>query len=124
MKIGKKISGGLYHASRKSKHYEAEGQARIVKLGGIRSKNMRTRGGNIKTVLLTADVANVFNPKTNKTQVSKITNVVETPSNRFLARQNVLQKSAIIETELGKARITNRPSQEGHVQAVLLNESN
>jgi small subunit ribosomal protein S8e len=120
MKTGKKISGGLYHASRKSKHYENTGQARVVKLGVVKKKSMRTRGGHAKVVLLTADVANVFNPKTKKTSVAKITNVSATPSNRFLARQNVLQKSSVIETSVGKARITNRPSQEGMVQAVLI----
>ena len=48
--------------------------------------------------------------------------LIETPQNRFLARQNRLLKSAIIETPLGKARITNRPSQEGQVNAVLLED--
>ncbi len=80
---------------------------------------MKVRGGNKKTVLLMSDVANVRD-KTGKTKKVKITNVAETPSNRFLSRQNILVKSAIIETELGKARITNRPSQEGNVQAVLV----
>ena len=58
--------------------------------------------------------------KTGKIRHARIKNVIETPSNRFLARQNVMVKGAIIETELGKARITNRPSQEGSVNAVLL----
>ena len=44
------------------------------------------------------------------------------PQNIFLARQNRLAKGAIIDTELGKARITNRPSQEGMVNAVLVKE--
>ncbi len=122
MKTGKKLTGGLYHAPRKKKHYEKKGQVRLVKLGAVKKKLMRTRGGRQKIVLLNADIANIFNPKTKKSRVSKITNVIKTPSNRFLARQNVLQKSSIIETELGKARITNRPSQEGNVQAVLILE--
>jgi small subunit ribosomal protein S8e len=58
----------------------------------------------------------------NKTKKAKITNVLETPSNRFLARQNILEKGSIIETDLGKARITNRPSQEPNIQAVLVEE--
>ena len=77
-------------------------------------------GGNIKSVLLSSEFANVMNPKTKKAKKVKILNVVETPSDRFLARQNVLVKSAIIETELGKAKITNRPSQEPTIQAVLI----
>ena len=50
----------------------------------------------------------------------KILNVLETPSNKFLARQNVLTKGAIVQTESGKARITNRPGQEGSVQGILI----
>ena len=36
--------------------------------------------------------------------------------------QSKIMKIAIIETEIGKAKITNRPSQEGNVQAVLITE--
>ena len=60
--------------------------------------------------------------KKKKDQKTKIKNVLETPSNRFLARQNVLVKGALIETEIGKAKITNRPSQEGSVQGILVKE--
>ena len=63
-----------------------------------------------------------MDPKTKKAKKTSIKNVLETPSNRFLARQNILIKGAIIETELGKAKITNRPGQEGSVQAVLVQE--
>ena len=120
MKKGRKISGGKYHKARKKKLYELVGQPRTVKLGKIKRKKLITMGGHEKVVLLTADIANVFDRKTRKSKKVKIKNVIETPSNRFLARQNILTKGAIIETEAGKARITNRPSQEGSVQAVLI----
>jgi small subunit ribosomal protein S8e len=120
MKTGRKVSGGRYHKARKKKKYELAGQPRIVKLGKEKRKNLRVMGGNIKTVMLSTDIANVIDKKTQKASKVKIKNVLETPSNRFLARQNILIKGAIIETELGKARITNRPSQEGSVQAVLI----
>ena len=120
MRQGRKSTGAKYHKSRKKKKYELVRQARIVKLGKEKRKKIRTRGGNIKTVLLTADICNLTDKKTKKSQKVKIKNVLETPSNRFLARQNILMKGAIIETEKGKARITNRPSQEGSVQAELL----
>lgn len=119
---GRKITGGKYRFFRKKKKYELAGLERKVKLGKIKQKTLRTLGGYKKIVLLSSDYANVLDPETKKSKKSKIKNVLETPSNRFLARQNILVKSAIIETELGKARITNRPSQEGMVQAVLLNK--
>jgi len=123
MKTGKKITGGRYHKARKKKKYELAGQARIVKLGKEKLKKIRTRGGNIKVVLLSTDICNLIDKKTKKSIKAKIKNVLETPQNPFLARQNLLMKSAIIETDKGKARITNRPSQEGCVQAELLEET-
>ena len=122
MKAGKKLSGGLYHKQRKRKKFEIAGQPRIVKLGKEKRKEIRMTGGKIKIVLLSSDTANLYNPKTKKSEKAKIKNIIETPANKFLARQNVLMKSSIIETDKGKARITNRPSQEGSVQAVLIEE--
>ena len=122
MGYGRKISGGKYKKYSKKKKYAKPGIERKVRLKETKQKNLKARGGNKKTVLLSSDFANIFNPETKKSKKAKITNVLETPSNRFLARQNRLIKSAIIETELGKAKITNRPGQEGSVQAVLLKE--
>lgn len=122
MRTGKKITGGRYHAARKSKKYELQGIPRVVKLKSKKSKVLKVRGGNKKIVLLSEDYANIFNPTTKKAKKAKIINVVETQANRFLARQNVLIKGAIIDTELGKAKITNRPSQEGTINAILVKE--
>ena|SRR3989338_9308848 len=120
MNLGRKISGGKYHKRRKKKFFEKKVQERTVSIREIKRKALRARGGKGKTILLSANIANVLNPKTKKTQKTKIKNVLETPQNVFLARQNRLMKSAIIETEIGKAKITNRPSQEGMVNAVLI----
>ena len=122
MRKGRKISGGKYKKNRKKKFYEKPSQARVVKLGNLRRKKLRIRGGNQKTVLISEEFANVIDKKTRKSKKVKIKNVLETPANRFLARQNVLIKGALIETEIGKAKITNRPSQEGMIQAVLIEE--
>ena len=54
---------------------------------------------------------------------AKILNVIETNANRFWARQNRLVKGAVIETEAGKAKITNRPGQEGIINAVFVEET-
>jgi len=122
MKLGRKITGGKYKLQKKKKKYELPGHITKVKLGEIKKKSSRIQGGNKKTILLNANYANVMDPETKKSKKVKILNVLETQANRFLARQNILIKSAIIETELGKAKITNRPSQEPVVQAVLIKE--
>src|SRR5574343_29728 len=104
---GRKISGGKYHKQCKKKKYAQVGHVRVVKLGEKKIKILRGLGGTRKTVSLSQNFINVI--KNGKAKKVKIKNVVETPSNRFLARQNVLVKSAIVDTELGKARFTNRP---------------
>ncbi|MEI6731647.1 MAG: 30S ribosomal protein S8e [archaeon] len=118
MNKGRKISGGKYHAHRKKKLYEKAGQERHVILGDEKRKSLRVRGGASKTILLKSNIANVM--VKGKVQRAKIINVEETPQNRFLARQNRLVKGAILDTSVGKAKITNRPSQEGQVNAVLI----
>jgi len=37
-------------------------------------------------------------------------------------RMNVITKGAIIETDKGNVKVTNRPGQEGHVQGILIKE--
>ena len=121
MDRGRKISGGRYKKPRKKKLYEAAGQTRVVKLGEKKVKLIKTRGGDKKLVSLSGKIANIIDEK-GKAKKAEIKTVIETPANRFLARQNILVKGAIIETTEGKARITNRPSQEGTIQAVLVKE--
>ncbi len=118
MKKGRKISGGRYKKARKKKLYELLGQRRIIKLGEEKRKTIRIRGGNKKTFLLKSETINV--KLGNKIKKLKIKNVIETPSNRFLARQNIITKGTIVETELGKVKITNRPSQEAIINGILV----
>ncbi len=118
--LGRKITGGKYKKGSKKKKHQLGHQARIVKLKETKKKILRVRGGNKKIVLLTSNTINLFDKKSKKSKNVKILNVLETPSNRFLARQNVLTKGAIIQTESGKARITNHPGQEGSVQGILI----
>lgn len=118
MRKGRKISGGRYKKIRKKKLYERPGQKRIVKLGKEKRRIKKSRGGNKKVFLLSTEFVNVI--VKNKAKKAKITNVTETPSNKFLARQNVITKGTIVETNLGKVRITNRPSQEGILNGILV----
>lgn len=119
MKLGKKISGGKYIKRRKKKLHEISGQRRIIKLGEDKRKSVRIRGGNKKTFLLRGKIINVSG-KDKKMKKLEIKNVLETPSNRFLARQNVMTKGTIVETDLGKVKITNRPTQEGIINGILI----
>ncbi|MGD9276450.1 MAG: 30S ribosomal protein S8e [Candidatus Pacearchaeota archaeon] len=116
---GRKISGGKYTKARKKKSYEGIGQKRTVKKADEdKRKIKRGRGGKTKPVLLRAKFVNV-KVKDKKKKV-EIKNVLETPSDKFLARQNIITKGTIIETELGKVKVTNRPGQEGVVNGILI----
>ena len=92
-------------------HVAKEGEKQV-------SKSFRVIGGGMKTACARIAFANVATPEGVKK--AKVLTVVETPANRHFARENVVVKSAIIETDLGKARVTSRPGQDGVVNAVLL----
>jgi len=120
MKLGRKISGGKYIKRIKKKKYALPGQGKVVKLSqDEKRKTKRVQGGNKKIYLLRAKFVNI-QEKNKKSKKVEIKNVIETPSNKFLARQNVLTKGTVIETELGKVKITNRPTQDGMINGVLI----
>ena len=116
----KKSSGGRKWASRKKRRREMGSELVETKLGPTKRIERRALGGDIKTSSLGADVANVVDLKTGKAKKSKILTVVENPADPHFVRRNVLTKGAIIETEIGRARVTNRPGQSGSIDAVLL----
>ena len=116
----RKISGGKYIPLRKKKLSEHLGKPRHTTLGKDKKKEIRMSGGKMKTVMLFSETAFVTDPKSKKTQKSKIKSVVKTPANRYF--KNIIVKGTIIETEAGKARVTNRPGQEGNIAAVLVSE--
>lgn len=123
MRKGKKISGGKYIKRRKKKLFEMPGQKRAVTLGEQRVKSKKIRGNRIrKFFLLKARFVNVKTKGRGKDKRVEVKNVVETPSDKFLARQNIITKGSIVETEVGKVRITNRPSQEGIMNGVLVEQ--
>lgn len=82
----------------------------------------RTRGGRRKAAVHYALYANVASKGAKGVKRVKILNVVEAPADRHYARENIVSKGSIVETELGRAKITSRPGQDGVVNAVLLEE--
>lgn len=118
MNQGKKVSGGRYIRYRKKKAREIAGQKRIVKLGAEKRRTKRTRGGNKKIFLLGAKY--VIVQEKGKGKKLEIKNVVETPSDRFLARQNIITKGTILLTDQGKVKVTNRPTQEGMINGIFI----
>ncbi|MBI4360757.1 30S ribosomal protein S8e [Candidatus Micrarchaeota archaeon] len=89
-----------------------------AKLGAQHVVNaFRTRGGQKKAAVHHALYANVSDGK--NVQKTKILTVKDSPDNRHFARENVVTRGALVETELGLAKVTSRPGQHGVVNAVL-----
>lgn len=117
----KKPSGGKIKKHRKKRRkYELGRESVEIKIGKQKIKKIRTKGGGEKIRLLSAEFANVLDPKTNKAKKAKIISVLENPANIHYVRRNVITKGAIIKTKLGDARVTSRPGQSGMVNAVLI----
>ncbi|TAL51965.1 MAG: 30S ribosomal protein S8e [Nanoarchaeota archaeon] len=114
------VSGGRYRDYRKKRLYEKANAATLPKLGIRKLKQIRGFGGNPKQRILDVDVANIVDPKTKKFTKAKIKTIAENPANTNYVRRNIMTKGTVIETELGRARITNSPGREGSVNAVLI----
>jgi len=92
----------------------------MIKLGEIALKKIRTMGGNEKIKLREVNQINVVDLKSKKPKKVKVLSVLESPANRHYVRRHVITKGTIVDTELGKARVTNRPGQDGSVNGVLM----
>lgn len=115
-----KPSGGLRRLHRKKKKHEIGRPFVPVIVGDEARKTIRGKGGNLKTRMLRAGVANITSGK--KIVRAEIKKVVENPSNPFFVRRNIITKGAIIETDKGFARVTSRPGQDGEISAVILKD--
>jgi len=120
----KKPTGGRKGRHRKVKRkYELGRYPTETKLGsGEKRKLQRVRGGNYKVKLLVGAYANVFIPDQGKCQKVRILGVISNPSSKDYDRRGILTRGAIINTELGLARVTSRPGQDGVINAVLVEE--
>lgn len=116
----RKISGGRYLPARKKRLANIGSAPALTKVGSKKLKSKRKMGGNAKTFFLSTNTINILNPKTKKIQQTDITAVLENPANRHFVRRNIITKGAILETKLGKAKVTSRPGQEGVVSGILI----
>ena len=119
-RLKKKATGGRYHPLKGKKKCNIGRAPTETKIGETKIKNIRTKGGGVKTKVYFSEFANISDPKTKKISKTKIKKVIECPANRNYARRNIMVKGTIIDTDLGKAKVTSRPGQDGTVNAVLI----
>lgn len=116
----RKPSGGRLRPLRKKRKFEIGREQQYAFVGPQKVKLYRVRGANQKVRILNAEWANVTDPKTGTTKKAKIVTVKENPSNPHFVTRNIVTRTAVVDTELGLARVTSRPGQDGVVNAVLV----
>jgi small subunit ribosomal protein S8e len=119
--VRRSTGGRIKHCTGKKKH-EMGRESTLTQLGETRKKHVIGFGGNSKIKLHKGLNVNVTNPSTGKTGCADIQTVELNTANRNYARRKIITKGAIVQTTLGKAKVTNRPGQEGSINAVLINE--
>ena len=117
----KKITGGFVKKHGKKNRYQRGRDYLPARVGEPKIKEMRSRGGNRKIIVMSTNIANVI--VSGKYQKTKILSVVENSADSQFVRRNIITKGAIVNTEIGKARVTSRPGQEGVVNAVLIEKA-
>lgn len=114
------------YTGKKYKHFGKKRKRELVRLtidteiGDYKVKKQRVLGGNTKLKLFSTSYINVTDPNTNKTSKVRILGFESNEASKDLNRRHVLTKGAVVETELGNAKITSRPGQHGALNGILV----
>ncbi len=119
---GRTISGGRLRQSSEKKKMELGRAASETSIDDERKRIIRTHGGNRKIRLLRSNRVNVINVSSGKASNAEIQDVDDNPASREYSRRRIITKGAILKTELGLVKVTNRPGNEGQINGVLLKE--
>lgn len=114
----RKPSGGRLIRARKKLRFEVAPEDAETKLSAHTQKLIRTRGAHQKVKLLATTTIMAMDRKTGKVQKATIKTVTENPANIHYVRRNILTKGAVVDTDLGKVKITSRPGQSGALSGV------
>jgi len=112
-------SGGVIRKFRDKRLHEAGGPFSATKVSEKEETGKKFGRGNVIKIKLKQVAFASLATKEGIKKV-KIKAVLESPDNRHYTRMNIITKGVVIDTELGKARVTSRPGQHGIVNAVLI----
>ncbi len=117
----KKVSsgtGGRRRAFNDKRRCQVGGVFTATKVGNVDlCRTRRTRGGDSSLKLKKALTINVVTKTGSKK--GKITKVLESHNPEHV-RMNIITKGTVVETDLGKVKVTNRVGQDGIVNGVLI----
>ena len=121
-KSSRKYTGKKYKRFHKKRKRNLVRPPIETKVGVEKKKQQRTLGGNSKLKLFSSTFINVTDITTNKTSKVKILKFESNAASKDLNRRHILTKGAIVETELGMAKISSRPGQHGILNGILISE--
>lgn len=116
----RKYTGKKYKHFHKKRKRELERPPINTVIEKEKKKKQRVMGGNTKLKLFASTFINITDLNTNKTSKIKILRFESNLASKDLNRRHILTKGAIVDTKLGKARITSRPGQHGVLNGVLI----
>lgn len=120
--FGKKVTGGRITKNRKKRIFEKGSLPLNTELGKEKKFLKRIKGGGTKIKLVSGEFINVVDLK-GKTKKTKILDVLENLASPNYVRRGIITKGTIVKTELGKVKVTSRPSQDGVLNGVLMQKS-
>ena len=122
LKSHRKPTGALLSVRRKKRRSDRGSKFLETGLAEKRLKIRRTKGGNTKLKLLSGNMMNLRD-SSGKIVKTKILTVTSNTANPNYVRRNIITKGAIVKTDLGEARITSKPSQDGVINGILVKEA-
>ena len=122
----RKPSGGRLkrpNRYRGKRRTEVSSEAQYAYIGEKDDRKMyRKNAGSQTTRLLSATTVNVNIPKEGKPVKATINSVIANDADPNFIRRNIVTKGSIVDTSMGKVKITSRPGMHGVVSGILLED--
>ena len=122
----RKRSGGRLkrpNRYRGKRRTEVSSEAQYAYIGEKDDRKMyRKNAGSQTTRLLSANTVNVNIPKEGTTVKATINSVIANDADPNFIRRNIVTKGSIVDTSMGKVKITSRPGMHGVASGILLED--
>ena len=111
------------HRYRGKRRTEVSSEAQYAYIGEKDDRKMyRKNAGSQTTRLLSANTVNVNIPKEGTTVKATINSVIANDADPNFIRRNIVTKGSIVDTSMGKVKITSRPGMHGVASGILLED--
>jgi len=122
----RKPSGGRLkrpNRYRGKRRTEVSSEAQYAYIGEKDDRKMyRKNAGSQTTRLLSANTVNVNIPNEGTTVKATINSVIANDADPNFIRRNIVTKGSIVDTSMGKVKITSRPGMHGVTSGILLED--